>query len=190
MKELLERIRACRICAASLLHGPHPVVQADRESRLLIIGQAPGARVHESGVPWADASGKRLREWLDLDESVFYDERRVALVPMSFCFPGKGKSGDLPPRSECAPLWHGELLGRMRNLRLTLLVGMYSQRYYLESSCGANLTETVRNYHRFLPDVLPLPHPSPRNQFWLAKNRWFESELLPVMRERIREAFH
>jgi uracil-DNA glycosylase len=188
MDDLLRRIRACTHCAAHLPHSPRPVLAASTSARLLIIGQAPGAKVHESGVPWQDASGRLLREWLDVDEATFYDPQRIALLPMGFCFPGRGASGDLPPRPECAPLWHDPLLKRMQTVQLTLLIGQYSQRHYLGASAGENLTATVRNFGVYLPRFLPLPHPSPRNRPWLAKNRWFEHELVPVLRQRVREA--
>jgi uracil-DNA glycosylase len=164
------------------------VLAANARARVVIIGQAPGAKVHESGVPWQDASGRLLREWLGVDDATFYDPRRVALVPMGFCFPGKGAGGDLPPRPECAPLWHGQLLACMRNVQLTLLIGQYSQRHYLGSRAGDNLTDTVRNFGAYLPRFLPLPHPSPRNRPWFAKNRWFEHELLPALRRCVGDA--
>ena len=148
---------------------------------LLIIGQAPGAKVHESGIPWMDASGRQLREWLGVDEATFYDAKQVALMPMGFCYPGKGKSGDLPPRPECAPLWHDRVHQRLKNVKLTLLIGQYSQTHYLGDQAGENLTATVRAFENFLPNDLPLPHPSPRNRFWLTKNKWFATDLLPIL---------
>jgi uracil-DNA glycosylase len=151
----------------------------------LIVGQAPGIRVHTTGIPWNDPSGDRLREWLQLDRATFYDEQRVAIIPMGFCYPGKGKSGDLPPRPECAPLWRPKLLPLLPNLQLTLLVGAYAQNYHLAGRRKATLTETVRAYQEYLPDIFPLPHPSPRNQFWLARNPWFAVECLPVLRQRV-----
>jgi len=163
------------------------MIQAHPSARLLIIGQAPGARVHESGIPWNDASGKQLRSWLGIDEATFYDANKVALMPMGFCYPGKGKTGDLPPRPECAPLWHGKLLQQLPNIRLTLLIGQYAQRHYLGEASSENLTETVRSFRTHLPRYLPMPHPSPRNRFWLLKNPWFEKELLPVLKDSVHE---
>jgi len=162
-----------------LPHEPRPVVRAHRDARILIIGQAPGTRVHESGIPWNDPSGRLLREWMEVDDETFYDVKRVALAPMGFCYPGKGKSGDLPPRPECAPLWHQELMEKMKNIRLTLLIGQYSQRHYLGDGSKATLTETVRDFRDHLPAYLPMPHPSPRNRLWLRRNPWFDEEVVP-----------
>ncbi|MFA6229637.1 MAG: uracil-DNA glycosylase family protein [Rhodanobacter sp.] len=183
---LLAEIRACQICAAQLPRGPRPVVQASASSRLLIVSQAPGRKVHESGIPFDDVSGQRLRAWLGLDKAAFYDASRVAIMPMGFCFPGTGRSGDLPPRPECAPAWHPRLLPLLKQVRLTLLVGQYAQAGLLDVPRGARLTDTVQAWREHLSrGYLPLPHPSPRNQLWLARNPWFERELLPVLRERI-----
>ena len=154
-------------------------------ARLLIIGQAPGAKVNESGVPWMDASGRQLREWLGIDDATFYDAKQVALMPMGLCYPGKGKSGDLPPRPECAPLWHERVRKQLKNVKLTLLIGQYSQQHYLGEAAGENLTETVRAYEKFLPNFFPLPHPSPRNRFWQTKNKWFATDLLPVLQATV-----
>ncbi len=185
MNRLLADIRACRECALHLPHGPRPVIQAHPMARLLIIGQAPGAKVHESGVPWMDASGRQLREWLGIDDATFYDAKQVALMPMGLCYPGKEKSGDLPPRPECAPLWHERVRKQLKNVKLTLLVGQYSQQHYLGDQAGENLTETVRAFENFLPNFLPLPHPSPRNRFWQTKNKWFATDLLPVLQATV-----
>ena len=185
MDKLLEDIRKCTVCHQNLPYGPNPVVAAHKQSRIVIIGQAPGMKVHQSGVPWDDPSGIRLREWLGLSDEEFYDERLLALIPMGFCYPGKGNSGDLPPRPECAPLWHELLMKKMPNLKLTILLGTYSQQYYLGDKRMATLTETVKNYNEYLPEFLPLPHPSPRNRFWLTKNPWFESEVIPYLKLRI-----
>lgn len=186
---LLNEVRACRICADSLPLGPRPVIQAGEGARLLIIGQAPGLKVHETGVPWNDASGRRLREWLQMEVEDFYDPQQVAIMPMGFCYPGKGKSGDLPPRPECAPQWHRRLLEHLPNVRQTLLIGQYAQSYYLPDSAYKTLTERVQNW-RELPDgMLALPHPSPRNQIWLKKNEWFERDVLPELRRRLGECF-
>ncbi|NNF52141.1 MAG: uracil-DNA glycosylase family protein [Gammaproteobacteria bacterium] len=184
--ELLGTIRACSHCEAHLPLGPRPVLRAHASARILIIGQAPGTKVHATGIPWNDPSGDRLRSWMDVDSDTFYDERRFAIIPMGFCYPGKGKSGDLPPRPECAPLWHERLLASLPQIELTLLIGQYAQRYYLGNSSKKNLTETVRAFDEYLPLYLPLPHPSPRNQMWLRKNPWFEREVVSVLRDRLR----
>jgi len=185
MKSLFREISKCAVCAEHLPHGPHPVVQLSAHAGILIIGQAPGRRVHESGIPWQDQSGDNLRSWLGVDEKSFYDPEIFALMPMGFCFPGTGKSGDLPPRPECAPLWHPRLLAAMKSVRLTLLIGQYAQAHYLGGRAGDNLTATVRRFRDFLPQYLPLPHPSPRNRIWLKKNPWFEKELLPALQNII-----
>lgn len=189
MEHFLHDIRHCTHCAAHLPHGCRPVLQAESGARLLIIGQAPGRKVHASGVPWDDASGDTLRSWLGVDKSVFYDASKIALMPMGFCYPGTGASGDLPPRPECAPLWHEKLLGQMPEIRLTLLIGQYSQQYYLKNEAKSTLTETVKAWQSFLPKYLPLPHPSPRNRIWMAKNKWFEAEVLPEMHTQIASLF-
>ncbi len=189
MQSLLAEIRACQICRAQLPHGCRPIVQFSETSRILVIGQAPGRRVHESGVPWDDASGDTLRTWLGVEKGVFYDPAVFALMPMGFCFPGSGKMGDQPPRPECAPTWHARILGNMTDVRLTLLIGQYAQAYYLKENTARNLTETVRAWPHFLEkNVLSLPHPSPLNFRWLAKNRWFEAELLPDLRREVAAA--
>jgi len=184
-KALIEEIRACTVCAGSLAAGPRPVVQFSPAARLVIIGQAPGSRVHESGVPWQDESGKRLRDWTGLSLAEFYDPAKTALVPMGFCYPGKGKSGDLPPRPECAPLWHDRVLATLEDRRLTLLVGSYAQAHYLKTR---NLTETVRGFRAHGTGVFPLPHPSWRSGIWMKRNPWFESDVLPVLRAAVRGA--
>jgi uracil-DNA glycosylase len=183
---LLVEIRACRHCAAHLPHGPRPVLRAGAAARLMIVGQAPGTKVHASGVPWDDRSGERLRDWLAVEPELFYDENRIAIVPMGFCFPGQdAKGGDLPPRKECAPAWHPLLRDHLPVVELTLLVGQYAQRYYLGTDARPTLTETVRSWREFGPTFLPLPHPSWRNTGWLRKNPWFEAELLPELRRRV-----
>ncbi|HXG28394.1 MAG TPA: uracil-DNA glycosylase family protein [Nevskiales bacterium] len=184
MAALLREVRACRVCAADLPLGPKPVLRASPTARLLIIGQAPGTRVHATGIPWNDPSGDRLRAWLGVDRETFYDESRIAITPMGFCYPGKGRSGDLPPRPECAPLWHARLQALMPKLELVLLVGQYAQRHYLNEA-ERSLAEIVRDFRRYGPRYLPLPHPSPRNQLWLRRNPWFEREVLPVLRRRV-----
>ena len=173
------------MCSSFFLHDPKPVVSASHSAKLLIIGQAPGRKVHESGIPWDDASGKNLRSWLGLSEEVFYNPDKVALVPMGFCYPGSGKSGDLPPRPECAPLWHEKLLSKCDSLKLTLLIGQYAQRYYLGQKMEKNLTKTVESYQKYLPKYFPLPHPSPRNRIWMKKNQWFENQLLHELKASI-----
>lgn len=180
MKSLLKQVRSCQLCKEHLPFDPKPVVQASANSRIILIGQAPGSRVQKSGIPWDDPSGDLLRQWMQLDKEVFYDDRLIALMPMGFCYPGKGKSGDLPPRPECAPQWHRQLSEKMPDSQLTVLIGQYSQRHYLGDKCQRNLTETVRNFEQYLPNCFPLPHPSPRNRIWLRKNPWFNEEVLPA----------
>jgi uracil-DNA glycosylase len=182
---ILQEIAACTLCAAHLPHGPRPVVQASADARLLIVGQAPGRRVHESGIPWDDPSGDLLRAWLHLARDAFYDARRIAIVPTGFCYPGKGSSGDLPPRPECAPQWHERLLGEMPEIRLTLLIGTHAQAYYLGKRAGPTLTDTVAHFADYLPDYFPLPHPSPRNRFWLSRHPWFAQQVLPALHRRV-----
>ena len=183
---LLAEIRACRFCEAHLPLGPRPVLQASSTSRLLIVSQAPGRKVHDTGIPFNDVSGQRLREWLGIDRDTFYDARRVAIVPMGFCFPGNGRSGDLPPRPECAPTWHPRLLPLLTQVRLTLAIGQYAQVGLLGNARAASLTDTVRAWRTHLAHgLLPLPHPSPRNRPWVMHNPWFEQDLLPVLRERV-----
>jgi uracil-DNA glycosylase len=183
---LLAEVRACTLCAAHLPHGPRPVLQIHPQARILIASQAPGRKVHESGVPFDDASGDRLREWMGLTREVFYDSRRIAILPMGLCFPGTGKSGDLPPRPECMLAWHDLLLGHLRHLEMTLVVGRYAQAYHM-NEVRASLTETVRNWRSHWPKIVPLPHPSPRNNIWLSRNPWFEKELVPILRRRVSE---
>jgi len=184
LDDLLKQVRACRTCESQLPLGPRPVLRASRSARILIIGQAPGTKVHESGIPWNDASGKRLRDWMQTGFERFYDEKEIAIIPMGFCYPGKGKSGDLPPRPECAELWHERLLAGLPNLQLRLLIGKYAQDYYLGTK-RQSLTQTVQNWKDYLPDYFPLPHPSPRNIRWFRLNPWFESEVIPSLRDNI-----
>ena len=183
MKKLLEDIRSCEICKDHLPLGPRPIVAGHPKSKILIIGHAPGTKVHETGIPWDDQSGKQLRKWMGVTDETFYDQTKIAQMPMGFCYPGKGKSGDLPPRPECAPQWHQQLLDQMPNLKLTILIGQYSQRYYLGNRMEKNLTTTVRNFEKYLPDYFVLPHPSPRNRFWLSKNPWFAENVLPHLKD-------
>ncbi len=186
LETLVDEIRACRACA--LPHAPRPVVWVHAKARILIAGQAPGRRVHESGVPWDDPSGDRLRQWLQMDRAAFYDKSRIAVAAMGFCYPGTVKGADLPPRAECAPLWRPRLLPLLKNLRLTLLVGAYAQRYHLGAAAKRTLGETVRAWRDYPADVMPLPHPSWRNSAWLKRNPWFEDELLPDLRARVASA--
>jgi len=182
--QLLTDIRQCRVCEAELPLGPRPIVSASHESRILIMGQAPGSRVHETGIPWNDPSGIRLRDWMGISDEDFYDATKVALVPMGFCFPGTGKGGDLPPRPECAELWHERLLGQLKSIKLTLVIGQYAQKYKLGAKYKKTLTDNVKSWRDFTPNCIPLPHPSPRNNRWLAKNCWFEEEVIPYLRRR------
>src|SRR5690554_3147108 len=187
MESLLREVRACRLCEAHLPLGPRPVVQLGGGARILIIGQAPGTRVHNTGIPWNDPSGDTLRRWLEVGREQFYDPELFAIMPMGFCYPGKGKSGDLPPRPECAPTWHQRILDALPHIELTLLIGQYAQRYYLGNRYPT-LTETVRHWRDFAPTQLPLPHPSPRNRRWLTQNPWFEREELPALQARVHQA--
>lgn len=183
--ELLERVRACSVCAPHLPHPPRPILRASPTAHLLIVGQAPGRRVDETGIPWNDPSGDQLRQWLGLTRETFYDESRIAIVPTGLCYPGTVNGSDLPPRRECAPLWHPQLRAAMPNIRLTLLIGAYAQAYYLGQRRGRTLADTVAGWRDFIPEFVPLPHPSPRNRGWLKRNSWFEAEVLPMLRERV-----
>ena len=182
---LLKNVRACELCAEHLPLGPRPVLRVHADARLLIVGQAPGTRVHASGVPWDDPSGDRLRDWLGLGKEEFYSER-VGIVPMGFCYPGKGRSGDLPPREECAPEWHERVLAHMPDVELTLLLSRYAHDFYLAGRAKKTVTETVRAWKDHRPRFVPMPHPSPRNNLWLRRNPWFEKEVLPYLRRRVK----
>lgn len=184
---LLLAVRGCSVCATRLPLGPRPVLQAGASARILIVGQAPGARVHASGVPWDDRSGERLRHWMGIDAQRFYDRSSVAIVPMGLCYPGRAASGDRPPRRECAPLWLDRLLAQLPRIELTLLVGAYAQAHFLRAAGHTSVTATTRNWRTHLPRVVPLPHPSPRNVAWFKANPWFDDELLPVLQRRVRE---
>jgi uracil-DNA glycosylase len=186
--DLLSEIRACRHCVETLPHAPRPVVQAASGARILIVGQAPGSKVHASGVPWDDDSGERLRDWTGLTRVAFYDPQQVALMPMGFCYPGKGSGGDLPPRPECAPLWHARLLAALPEVRLTLLVGQYAQARYLDAPKGQSLTAAVQAHAEASGPIVPLPHPAWRVRMWITRNPWFERDLLPRLRARIAAA--
>ena len=186
---LLREVRACTLCAPHLPLGPRPVIRASATARLLIVGQAPGTRVHESGIPWNDRSGDVLRGWLDIDRDAFYDESRIAIIPMGLCYPGRDpRGGDNPPRPECAPRWHDRLLRHLPDLRLTLLVGQYAQAHYLGTKRAASLTETVQHFRDYLPAYFPLPHPSWRNMAWRKRQPWFDAEVVPELRRRLQAA--
>jgi uracil-DNA glycosylase len=185
MENLLNEIRNCKVCEEHLPHGCNPIISASKKSKIVIIGQAPGRKVHDSSIPWNDKSGDNLREWLGVDKATFYDPDNFAIVGMGFCYPGTGKSGDLPPRKECAPLWHPKLQREMNDVELTILIGQYAQKYYLGKTAKRSLTETVGYFHEYLPNYFVLPHPSPRNNIWQSKNRWFPSEVLPNLKERV-----
>ncbi len=186
LSPLLTEVRACTICEEHLSLGPRPVLQLHQQAKILIAGQAPGRKVHASGVPFDDASGDRLREWLGITREVFYDPEQIALLPMGFCYPGTGKSGDMPPRPECAPAWRKQLLEQLQQLEVTLALGQYAQEYHFGKT-SSSLTERVRSWRTYWPQVVPLPHPSPRNNLWLRRNPWFEAELIPELRKLIAE---
>ena len=184
-QNLLGEISTCSICQKYLPLGPRPVFSIHPSSKILIIGQAPGTKVHQTGIPWNDPSGDELRRWLQVDRDTFYNPEIFGIMPMGFCYPGRGKGGDLPPRSECAPQWHTTLRELMPEIKLTLLIGAYAQGYYLGENRKKTLTETVRSYMEYLPEFFPLVHPSPRNRLWMRKNPWFEDEIIPELRNRI-----
>lgn len=198
LSEAVKQVEKCRLCEPDLPLGPRPVVQLEESATILIVGQAPGRRVHETGIPWNDPSGDRLRAWLALSREQFYDPARIAIMPMGFCYPGTGPSGDLPPRKECAAQWHQPLLERLPQIKLTLLIGQYAQKYYLrelertlglKTSKPLSLTQRVQQWREYLPQYLPLPHPSPRNQIWLKKNAWFIEEVVPALRSRVQSLY-
>lgn len=189
MDKLLKEIRSCVVCKKFLPNAPRPVIQASKNSKIIIIGQAPGQKVQNSGIPWDDLSGNELRRWLGVTKEQFYDEKLFALVPMGFCYPGKGKSSDLPPRPECAPLWHDAILQEMKQVKLIILIGQYAQKYYLGKKLKPTLTETVKNFKKYLPEYLPLVHPSPRNNIWQKKNPWFEKEVVPQLQKIVKRSF-
>ena len=186
LDSLLNEVRDCTLCSKHLPLGPHPTLGMKKSAQIIIIGQAPGTKAHKSGIPWNDQSGNRLREWMNIDRETFYDTRRIAIMPMGFCYPGRlERNGDKPPRPECAPEWHARLLAELPNVELTLLVGMYAQAYYLPESRAKTLTATVKQWRNYLPGYIPTPHPSWRTTGWQKNNPWFEAELLPVLREEV-----
>ena len=187
LNALRTEIRACTLCRENLPLGPRPVVQLDSAARVLVAGQAPGIRVHESGIPFDDPSGERLRQWMGIDAATFYDASRVAILPMGFCYPGTGSSGDLPPRPECASTWRTPVLSELKNLTLTLVIGMYAQKWHLPHA-HKTVTATVKAWQSYPSDIVPLPHPSPRNNIWLKKNPWFQTDLLPSLQARVQIA--
>ncbi len=182
----LREVRSCELCIEHLPHGARPIVQIDPKAKILIAGQAPGSKVHQTGIPFDDPSGNRLRLWMDIDKSVFYDATKIAILPMGFCYPGTGKSGDLPPRKECAEQWRHQLLALMPNIKLTLVIGQYAIGWHLPETKQDTLTNTVKSWRTYWPNTLPLPHPSPRNNIWLKKNAWFEDEIIPILQDQIK----
>jgi len=186
LRSLIKEARACRVCAPHLPLGPKPVFLVGAGAHLMIVGQAPGRRVHRTGIPWNDPSGDLLRAWLRMDLAQFYDTRRIAILPTGLCYPGSGKRGDLPPRPECAPLWHPRFRAALPGIRLTLLVGMHAQAYYLGKRRKKTMAQTVRAFRDYLPEFFPLPHPSPRNRLWMRKHPWFVKEVVPALQRRVR----
>lgn len=185
-KKILQEVKTCTLCAASLPLGPRPVVQLHPAAKILIAGQAPGTRVHATGIAFNDPSGDRLRAWMGVEHAQFYDAEKIAILPMGFCYPGRGNAGDLPPRPECAAHWRARLLALLPGIELTLVIGQYAQDWHLADRQKATLTDTVRAWREYWPQMLVLPHPSPRNNLWLKKNPWFEAELLPPLQSKIR----
>ena len=186
LDSLLTAVRGCRACEAHLPLGPRPVLRAGKAARILVVGQAPGIRVHTTGIPWGDPSGERLRAWMGVDKDVFYDESRIAIIPMGYCYPGRGNGGDMPPRRECASLWLDHLLAKLPRIELTLLIGQYAQRHFLASRRKPSLAETTKAWREYAPQYIPLPHPSPRNQPWFKRHVWFEEQLVPMLQSRIK----
>ena len=185
LEVLLEAVRDCRACEPHLPLGPRPILRAGETARILVVGQAPGARVHTTGIPWDDPSGERLRAWMGVGEDIFYDESRIAIIPMGYCYPGRGNGGDMPPRRECATLWLDHVLAKLPKIELTLLVGQYAQHHFLPSRRKPSLAETVRAWQEYAPLYIPLPHPSPRNQPWFKRHPWFDQQLIPMLQSRI-----
>ena len=185
LQRLLREVRACIVCRTHLPFPPRPILRAGSTARVLLVGQAPGRKVHATGIPWNDPSGDRLRQWMNLPREEFYDEARIAIIPMGFCYPGTGAHGDLPPRPECAPLWHPRLRAALPHIGLTLLIGSYAQAHYLGPRARKSLADTVQAWREYLPEFLPLPHPSPRNQRWFKAHPWFEAEVVPELQRRV-----
>ncbi|MAI61057.1 MAG: hypothetical protein CBB87_01045 [Micavibrio sp. TMED27] len=183
--KISNEVKGCTLCTPHLPLGPRPVFQIHPKAKILIAGQAPGSKVHATGIPFDDPSGDRLRDWMGIDKETFYNPKKIAILPMGFCYPGTGKSGDLPPRKECAEKWRKQLLNLMPNIQLTLVIGQYALDWHLKGQKKKNLTETVKAWREYWPDNLPLPHPSPRNNIWLKKNEWFEDDVLPTLRNAI-----
>ena len=183
---LINEVKNCEVCKPFLPSGPRPVFQLHPKAVILLVGQAPGRKVHETGIPFDDPSGARLRDWMGIDRATFYNAKKIAILPMGFCYPGTGKSGDLPPRPECVPTWREQLLRQIPNIQLTLVIGQYAQGYHLVGSRYKTVTETVKAWKEFWPTLLPLPHPSPRNNIWLKRNPWFKKELLPILQSQIK----
>jgi uracil-DNA glycosylase family 4 len=188
IESVLKEISKCVVCQNNLPYKPKPIVAANINSRIIIIGQAPGIKVQNSGIPWDDKSGENLRNWMGIDSNTFYDTNKIGIIPMGFCYPGKGKTGDLPPKKECAPLWHQQLFNELKNVKLILLVGKYAQDYYLKKDAKKNLTETVMHFEDYLPSYFVLPHPSPRNNIWQAKNSWFKEIVISELQTKVKEA--
>jgi uracil-DNA glycosylase len=186
-EKLVNEVRNCQLCAKYLPLGPRPVLQVHSSARILIVGQAPGSKVHQTGIPFDDPSGDRLREWMGIDKKTFYDATRIAILPMGFCYPGTGKSGDLPPRPECAIAWRTKLLACMPNIQLTLVIGQYAQAWHLAEAAKGCLTDTVKAWQEYWPDKVPLPHPSPRNNIWLKRNGWFGEDVISKLRDRVQQ---
>jgi uracil-DNA glycosylase len=186
LDSLLKAVRGCRACEAHLPLGPRPVLRAGKTARILVVGQAPGVRVHTTGIPWGDPSGERLRAWMGVNTDVFYDDSRIAIIPMGYCYPGRGNDGDMPPRRECASLWLDHLLAKLPQIELTLLIGQYAQRHFLASRRKPSLAETAKAWREYAPQYIPLPHPSPRNQPWFKRHVWFEEQLVPMLQSRIK----
>ena len=182
---MLKEIRSCTICEEHLPLGPKPIVSGNKNSKIILVSQAPGRLAHQSGVAWDDPSGKQLRKWMGVDDATFYNSNNFAVLPIGLCFPGKGVTGDLPPRPECAPLWHGSMWEEFENVQLIILIGSYSQKYYLKDQSKQTLTDTVASYNDYLPKFFPIPHPSPVNRFWLSKNTWFVEDIVPKLQRLI-----
>jgi len=187
---IFDEVSNCEVCKPFLPRGPRPVLQLNPKASILIAGQAPGRKVHETGIPFDDPSGERLRDWIGVNRAIFYNAKKIAILPMGFCYPGTGKSGDLPPRPECALTWRAQLLSQLPHIKLTLVIGQYAQNYHLADSPYKTVTENVKAWKEFWPNRLPLPHPSPRNNIWLKRNPWFKKELLPILQSKIRELVH